>query len=82
MVACDAIDPAPRLLRPARIDSLTPRAEVQAGTWNRQGGKMFDPLLAVGLAAVALTTLSLVVARIIPDRYDHLELSRVHARRR
>ena len=43
---------------------------------------MFDPLLAVGLAAVALTTLSQVVARLIPDRYDHLELSRVPARRR
>jgi hypothetical protein len=35
MVAGDAIDPAPRLLRPARIDSLAPRAEVQADIWNR-----------------------------------------------
>ena len=43
---------------------------------------MLDPLLAVGIAAVVLTAFSLVLARIIPDRYDHLELSRVPARRR
>ena len=43
---------------------------------------MLDPVVAVGVAAVVLTTLSLVLARIIPDRYDNLELSRVPARRR
>ncbi len=43
---------------------------------------MLDPLLAVGIAAVALTTFSLVLARLIPDRYDNMELSRVPARRR
>ena len=47
-----------------------------------KGGRMLDPLLAVGIAAVALTAVSLVLARIIPDRYDNLELSRVPARRR
>ncbi|HEY3888707.1 MAG TPA: hypothetical protein VGL73_09035 [Caulobacteraceae bacterium] len=43
---------------------------------------MLDPLLAVGMAAVALTTFSLVLARLIPDRYDTMEPSRVRARRR
>jgi len=43
---------------------------------------MLDPLLAVGIAAVALTTFSLVLARLIPDRYDNMELSRVPIRRR
>ena len=43
---------------------------------------MLDPVLAVAAAAVALTVFSLVLARIIPDRYDNLELSRVPARRR
>ena len=43
---------------------------------------MLDPLLAVGIAAVALTTFSLVLARLIPDRYDNMEPSRVPARRR
>jgi hypothetical protein len=43
---------------------------------------MLDPLLAVGVAAVALTIFSLVLARLIPDRYDNMELSRVRARRR
>jgi hypothetical protein len=43
---------------------------------------MLDPLLAVGVAAVALMTFSLVLSRLIPDRYDNMELSRVRARRR
>jgi hypothetical protein len=43
---------------------------------------MLDPLLAVGIAAVALTTFSLVLARLVPDRYDNMELSRIRARRR
>jgi hypothetical protein len=43
---------------------------------------MLDPLLTAGVAAVALTIFSLVLARLIPDRYDNMELSRVRARRR
>jgi hypothetical protein len=43
---------------------------------------MLDPLLAVGVAAVALTTLSLVLARLVPDRYDDLQPSRIPVRRR
>jgi hypothetical protein len=43
---------------------------------------MLDPLLAVGIAAVALTTFSLVLARLVPDRYDNMELSRIRTRRR
>jgi hypothetical protein len=43
---------------------------------------MLDPVLAVAAAAFALTVFSLVLARVIPDRYDNLELSRVPTRRR
>lgn len=43
---------------------------------------MLDPLTALMIGAAALTTFSLVLARIIPDRYDQLELRRVDARRR
>ncbi|HEY5007060.1 MAG TPA: hypothetical protein VII42_03590 [Caulobacteraceae bacterium] len=43
---------------------------------------MLDPLLAVGVAAVALTAFSLALSRLIPDRYDNMHLSRVRARRR
>jgi hypothetical protein len=43
---------------------------------------MLDPLLAAGIAAVALTTFSLALARLVPDRYDNMELSPVPARRR
>jgi hypothetical protein len=43
---------------------------------------MLDPVLAVAFAAVAMTACSLVLARVIPDRYDHLELSKAPARRR
>ncbi len=43
---------------------------------------MLDPVLAVGIAAVALTAVSLVLAQFIPDRYDNTEFSWVRARRR
>ena len=43
---------------------------------------MIDPLLAVAIAAGVLTAVSMLLARIVPDRYDNLELSRVPARRR
>jgi hypothetical protein len=43
---------------------------------------MLDPIVAVAVAAVALTTFSMVLARIIPDRYDHLEFGKVETRRR
>jgi len=43
---------------------------------------MLDPLLAVGIAAVALTTFSLVLARLIPDRYNEMQPSRIPIRRR
>ena len=43
---------------------------------------MLDPLLAVGVAAVALTAFSLLLSRFVPDRYDNMQLSRVRARRR
>jgi hypothetical protein len=42
---------------------------------------MLDPVVAVGVAAAVLTAFSLMLARIIPDRYDNLELSRVPIRR-
>jgi hypothetical protein len=50
--------------------------------WIRGGAQMLDPVLAVAAAAFALTVFSLVLARVIPDRYDNLELSRVPTRRR
>jgi hypothetical protein len=43
---------------------------------------MLDPVVAVAVAAAILTAFSLVIARIIPDRYDNMELSRVPIRRR
>jgi hypothetical protein len=43
---------------------------------------MLYPLAAVALAAFGLTGLSLVLARVVPDRYDDLRPSRVRARRR
>jgi hypothetical protein len=43
---------------------------------------VLDPLLAVGIAAVSLTAFSLALSRLIPDRYDNMQLSRVRARRR
>jgi hypothetical protein len=43
---------------------------------------MLYSLAAVALAAMAMTTFSLVLARIIPDRYDNLELRRAEPRRR
>jgi hypothetical protein len=43
---------------------------------------MLDPVLAVAVAAVVLTTFSMVLSRIIPDRYDNMRLSRIPVRRR
>jgi hypothetical protein len=43
---------------------------------------MLDPIVAVALGAVALTIMSMVLARVIPDRYDNLELGKVQTRRR
>ena len=60
-----------------RLAALTFRVKLDS-----RRGKMLDPLLAVGIAAVALTTFSLALARLIPDRYDNMELRRVPARRR
>jgi hypothetical protein len=42
---------------------------------------MLYPLAAVALAAFALTALSLVLARVIPDQYD-LQPSKARVRRR
>jgi len=81
MIAGDAIGRAWGLLQRARIDSPACRVDLH-GEIGLEEGQMLDPLLAVGIAAVALTTLSLVLARLIPDRYDNMELSRVPARRR
>jgi len=43
---------------------------------------MLDPLMAVGIATVALTSFSLVLARLIPDRYNEMQPSRIPVRRR
>ena len=43
---------------------------------------MLDPLMAVGIATVALTSFSLVLARLIPDRYSEMQPSRIPVRRR
>ncbi|HEX4198497.1 MAG TPA: hypothetical protein VHZ26_13755 [Caulobacteraceae bacterium] len=43
---------------------------------------MLDPVIAVAVAAVILTTFSMVLSRIIPDRYDNMEPSRIPIRRR
>jgi hypothetical protein len=43
---------------------------------------MLDPIVAVAIATLALTVFSLVLSRVIPDRYDNLELSKVETRRR
>ena len=43
---------------------------------------MLIPLSAIGAAALALTAVSLVLSRVLPDRYDDLRLSRVPVRKR
>jgi uncharacterized membrane protein YjjB (DUF3815 family) len=43
---------------------------------------MLDPVVAVAVAAVVLTSVSMMLSRIIPDRYDSMELSRIPVRRR
>ena len=43
---------------------------------------MLDPITALAVGAIVFTVVSMVLSRIIPDRYDNLELSRAPARRR
>jgi len=43
---------------------------------------MPEPLTAIAVAALVLAAVSLLLARIVPDRYDDLRLSRVPVRKR